>query len=126
MAAVIWTIIMRRVVTTMFHVSHEAPNILTFRALAMTPTTSSPPAVTGGAGRKEASPPPGETVLTVAPQLPQNFVVLEIAAPQLPQNFPAGGAAGAGTGTRAATTAAPQIPQNVSDPLTGLPQVAQT
>jgi len=68
-------------------------------------------------------------VPTAAPQLPQNFVVLEIAAPQLPQNFPAGGAAGAGAGAaggRAATTVAPQIPQNFSDPLTGLPQVAQT
>jgi hypothetical protein len=121
--------IMRRVVTTIFHVSHEAPNILTFRALAMTPMTSSPPAITGGKGRKEASPPPIGAVLTAAPQLPQNFVVLEIAAPQLPQSFPAGGATGAGTGAgagaRAATMVAPQMPQNFSDPLTGLPQEAQ-
>jgi len=72
-------------------------------------------------------------VLTDAPQLPQNFVVLEIAAPQLAQNFPAGGAAGAGTGegagtggARAATTGVPQMPQNFSDPLTWLPQEAQT
>ena len=36
--------------------------------------------------------------MTAAPQLPQNFVVPDIAAPQTPQNFPAGGAAGAGAG----------------------------
>ena len=118
---------MRRLVTTIFHVSHDAPNILTLRALAMTPITSSPPAATGGAGRKEAPPPPWGAVLTVAPQLPQNFVVLEIAAPQLAQNFPDRGAAGTGTGAgaRAPTTVAPQMPQNFSDPLTGLPQEAQ-
>ena len=67
-------------------------------------------------------------MLTAAPQLPQNFVVLEMAPPQLPQNFPAGGAAGAGAGAgaRAATTADPQIPQYFSIPLTGLPQEEQT
>jgi len=124
MAVVIWTMIMRRFVTTMFHVSHDAPRNLTLRALAMTPMTSSPPAVTGGPGRKEASPPPDGAVLTAAPQLPQNFVVPEIAAPQTPQNLPAG--AGAGTGGRAATMADPQMPQNFSDPEAGLPQEEQT
>jgi hypothetical protein len=118
--------IMRRLVTTTFQVSHEAPRNLTFRTLAMTPMTSSPPAVTGGPGRKEGSPPPEGAVLTAAPQLPQNFVVEEIAAPQDPQNFPAGAAAGAGAAARAATMAEPQIPQNFSDPEAGLPQAEQT
>ena len=121
---------MRRVVTTIFHVSHEAPRNLTFRALAMTPMTSSPPAATGGTGRKEESPPPEGAVLTAAPQPPQNFVVADIAAPQLPQNFPAGGAAGGAAGAeaagRAATRGDPQIPQNFSDPEAGLPHEAQT
>ena len=90
----------------------------------MTPMTSSPPAVTGGPGRKEESPPPEGAGVTVAPQLPQNFVVPDIAAPQLPQNFPAGGAGGAAG--LAATTGDPQIPQNFSDPETGLPQEEQT
>jgi len=104
------------------------PSILLFRALAMTPMTSSPPGATWGAGRKEVSPPAGEAMLTAAPQLPQNFVVLEIAPPQMPQNLPAVGAAGAGAGagTLVATTADPQMPQNFSNPLTGLPQEEQT
>jgi len=49
--------------------------------------------------------------------------VPEIAAPHLPQNLPAAGAAagkgGAGSGD-------PQMPQNFSDPLAGLPQVGHT
>lgn len=65
-------------------------------------------------------------MLTAVPQPPQNFVVREIAVPHLLQNIPVGGAAGSGAGARAATMVAPQMPQNFSDPLTGLPQEAQT
>ena len=124
-AAVIWTRIMRRVVMTMFHVSHDAPRNLTLRALAITPMTSSPPARYRGAGPKGRVTSSREEGLTAAPQLPQNRVDAEIAAPQVPQNLPAGAGAG-GTGARAATTVEPQIPQNFSDPLSGLPHEAQT
>jgi hypothetical protein len=64
----------------------------------------------------------GGTLLTIAPQLPQNFVVSEIGAPQLLQVFTTGGA---GTDLTA-TTGVPQIPQNFSDPDIGVPHEAQT
>ena len=83
----------------MLYESRLAPHIFIFRALPMTPITSSPlvlivPTDEGGgmiaADGEEVNGTEGDAAPTAAPHPPQNFVIALTGAPQVVQVFPTG------------------------------------